>query len=34
VTATDNKGNSATWEPFKVATSQLRIEQGAIELKK
>ena len=31
---TDNKGNSATWEPFKVATSQLRIEQGAIELKK
>jgi hypothetical protein len=34
VTATDNKGNSVTWEPFKVATSQLRIEMGAIELKK
>ena len=34
VTATDNQGNSATWEPFKVATSQLRIEMGAIELKK
>ena len=34
VTATDNKGNSVTWEPFKVATSQLRIEQGAIEIKK
>jgi hypothetical protein len=34
VIATDNQGNTATWEPFKVATSQLRIEQGAIELKK
>src|SRR6266700_4862021 len=34
MTATDNQGNSATWEPFKVATSQLRIEMGAIELKK
>jgi hypothetical protein len=34
VTATDNQGNSVTWEPFKVATSQLRIEMGAIELKK
>ena len=34
VTATDNQGNSVTWEPFKVATSQLKIEQGAIELKK
>jgi hypothetical protein len=34
VTATDNKGNTATWEPFKVAASQLRIEAGAIELKK
>jgi hypothetical protein len=34
VTATDNKGNSVTWEPFKVSTSQLRIEAGAIEIKK
>ena len=34
VTATDNQGNTATWEPFKVATSQLRIEPGAIEIKK
>jgi hypothetical protein len=34
VTATDNQGNTATWEPFKVAASQLRIETGAIELKK
>jgi len=34
VTATDNQGNTATWEPFKIATSQLRIEAGAIELKK
>ena len=34
VTATDKDGNTATWEPFKIATSQLRIEQGAIELKK
>jgi hypothetical protein len=34
ITATDNQGNSVTWEPFKVATSQLRIDQGAIELKK
>jgi hypothetical protein len=33
VTATDNQGNTATWEPFKVATSQLRIDAGAIELK-
>ena len=33
VTATDNKGNSVTWEPFKVASSQLRIEAGAIEIK-
>jgi hypothetical protein len=34
VTATDNQGNTATWEPFKIATSQLRIDAGAIELKK
>jgi hypothetical protein len=34
VTATDTQGNTATWEPFKIATSQLRIEAGAIELKK
>jgi hypothetical protein len=34
VTVTDNQGNTATWEPFKVATSQLRIEPGAIEIKK
>jgi hypothetical protein len=34
VTATDNEGNTVTWEPFKIATSQLRIDQGAIELKK
>jgi hypothetical protein len=34
VTATDNEGNTATWEPFKVATSQLKVEAGAIELKK
>ena len=34
VTATDTKGNSVTWEPFKVASSQLRIEAGAIEIKK
>jgi len=33
VTATDNQGNTATWEPFKVATSQLRIDAGKIELK-
>jgi hypothetical protein len=34
VTVTDNQGNTATWEPFKIATSQLRIEPGAIEIKK
>lgn len=34
VTATDNQGNTATWEPFKIATSQLKVDAGAIELKK
>src|SRR6516225_4205651 len=31
---TDQQGSTQTWEPFKVATSQLRILDGAIELKK
>jgi len=31
---TDQQGNTQTWEPFKVSTSQLRILDGAIELKK
>jgi hypothetical protein len=34
VVATDMAGNALTWEPFKVETSQLRILDGAIELKK
>jgi hypothetical protein len=34
VTATDLQGNSQTWEPFKIATSQLTILAGDIEIKK
>ena len=34
VTATDMAGNTATWEPFKIASSQLTIQDGAIEIKK
>ena len=34
VVATDNQGNSVTWEPFKVSTSQLTILAGDIEIKK
>jgi hypothetical protein len=34
VTATDLQGNSQTWEPFKVASSQLTIMAGDIEIKK
>ena len=34
VNVTDMQGNTQTWEPFKVDTSQLRILDGAIELKK
>ncbi len=34
VIVTDLQGKTQTWEPFKVASSQLRIIEGAIELKK
>ena len=34
VHVTDMAGNTQTWEPFKVDTSQLRVLDGAIELKK
>ena len=34
VNVTDMAGNTQTWEPFKVETSQLRVIDGAIELKK
>jgi hypothetical protein len=34
VTATDTQGNSQTWEPFKVAASELTILAGDIEIKK
>jgi hypothetical protein len=34
VTATDTQGNTQTWEPFKVASSQLTIMAGDIEIKK
>jgi len=33
VTATDTKGNSATWEPFNRTTTQLEVQAGAIEIK-
>ncbi|HEY6256105.1 MAG TPA: hypothetical protein VIY51_09965 [Xanthobacteraceae bacterium] len=33
VTAVDQKGNSATWEPFNRSTTQLQVQAGAIELK-
>jgi hypothetical protein len=34
VIVTDMQGKTTTWEPFKVASSQLTIKDGAIELKK
>ena len=34
VIVTDMQGTKHTWEPFKVETSQLRVIEGAIELKK
>ena len=34
VIVTDLQGKTTTWEPFKVASSQLTIKEGAIELKK
>jgi hypothetical protein len=34
VTATDLQGNSQSWEPFKVKSSQLTILDGEIEIKK
>jgi hypothetical protein len=34
VVVEDMQGNTQTWEPFKVATSQLRVLDGAIQLKK
>jgi hypothetical protein len=33
-TATDAQGQTATWEPFKRATSQLQVVPGEIEIKK
>jgi hypothetical protein len=33
VTAVDQKGNSATWEPFNRSTTQLEVQAGAIEIK-
>jgi hypothetical protein len=33
VVATDLQGQTHTWEPFKIATSQLQVVAGAIELK-
>jgi hypothetical protein len=33
VTAVDEKGNSATWEPFNRSTTQLEVQAGAIEIK-
>jgi hypothetical protein len=33
VTAIDQNGNSATWEPFNRTTTQLEVVPGAIEIK-
>jgi hypothetical protein len=33
VTAIDQQGNSATWEPFNRSTTQLEVQAGAIEIK-